>query len=88
MRLSKEKIEKISEQILGFLYSKSPQALFTYNIATDLARDEEFVKRLLKDLKQKGLVLEIKKNPKGIAYSRRSRWRLSEQAYHTYKNHQ
>ena len=38
------------------------------------------------DLKSKGLVEEIKKNPKGINYLRRSRWKLSDQAYKAYKN--
>jgi len=88
MKISKQKREKIYEQILAVLYSVSPKPLFTLNIAQELARDEEFVKSLLLELKKKELVIEIKKNPKGLSYSKRSRWKLSDTAYQAYKNHQ
>ena len=88
MKISEQKKEKISEQILAFLYSVSPRALFTLNISQEIARDEEFVKTLLLTLKKKELVVEIKKSPKGIPYSRRSRWKLSDSAYMAYKKHQ
>ena len=85
MRLSDKKKEKISEQILALLYSQSPKSLFTSNIAQEIARDEEFTKKLLVDLKTKKLIVEIKRNPKGIIYSRRSRWNLSDKTYVVYK---
>ena len=88
MKISKEKRDKISEQILAHLFSVSPQSSFTTHIAKEIARDEAFVKSLLADLKSKGLVLEIKKNPEGISYSKRSRWRLSDLAYISYKQRQ
>lgn len=85
MRISKEKREKISEQMLSYLYSINPKAVFTAHIAKEMARDEEFMKDLLMELKDKKLVTEIKKNPKGIQYVRRSRWKLSDKAYQAYK---
>ena len=85
MRLYDKKKEKISEQILALLYSQSPKSLFTSNIAQEIARDEEFTKKLLIDLKAKKLIVEIKKNPKGIMYSRRSGWNLSDKTYVVYK---
>ncbi len=88
MKISQKKREKISEQILALLYSKSPKALFTSQIAQEIARDEEFTKKILLELKNKKLIIEIKKNPKGIQYIRRSRWRLSDEAYKAYKRHQ
>jgi hypothetical protein len=88
MKISSEKIEKISEQILAFLYSVSPKPTFTVIIAREIARDEEFVKKLLLDLKEKKLVSEINKNPKGTLYIKRSRWKLSESAYSYYKQRQ
>jgi DNA-binding IscR family transcriptional regulator len=88
MKISEKKRQKISEQILALLYSKSPQALFTSQIAQELARDEEFIKKILLEIKDKNLVLEIKKNPKGKQYLRRSRWRLSDNTYTVYRNHQ
>lgn len=88
MKISQEKKEKISEQILAFLYSVNPKPIFTLYIAKEIARDEEFVKKILIELKEKKLVIEIKKNPKGTQYLRRSRWKLDDSIYQTYKNHQ
>lgn len=88
MKLSQEKREKVQEQILSHLYHLYPQARFTAEIARELARDEEFILHLLKDLENKKLVLSINKNPKGILYTRRIRWRLSSQAYSKYQEMQ
>ncbi len=85
MIISKEKKDKIAEQILAFLYQKNPLAQFTSYIAKEVARDEEFVKEILEGLKEKGLIVEIKKNPLGVAYSRRSRWKLSSGTYDFYR---
>ena len=88
MKISQQKREKISEQVLVLLYSKSPQAFFTSQIAQEIARDEEFIKGIMLELKKNNLVFEIKKNPKGIPYLKRSRWRLSDKAYSACKKHQ
>ena len=88
MKISKEKKDKICEQILSHLYLQSPKALFTYHIALEIARDEEFVKKLLLDLKKRGLVVEIKKNSQGKKYLRRVRWKLSMRAYNYYNQTQ
>ncbi|HLA23068.1 MAG TPA: hypothetical protein VJZ93_00875 [Candidatus Nanoarchaeia archaeon] len=86
MKISWQKKEKIFEQILSLLYSSSPRPLFTSNIAVEIARDEEFVKNLLSELKSKNLVVGINRNPKGILYSRRMRWKLNDKVYNTYKS--
>lgn len=88
MRISSEKKDKISEQILGFLFTISPKPMFTAHIAKEIARDEEFVKTILFELKEKGLISELKKNPAGKEYKKRSRWKLSESSYLAYKNYQ
>ncbi|HUS51218.1 MAG TPA: hypothetical protein VMZ91_13710 [Candidatus Paceibacterota bacterium] len=88
MRISKQKRDKISEQILSFLYHEFPRAHFTAFVARETARDEEFTRTLLEELHSKNLVVPIKKNPKGILFSRRIKWRLSNKAYEAYKNHQ
>lgn len=85
MKLSKEKRDKISEQILFYLYGSSPVAQFTSTIAREIARDEEFVKFLMFELHNKNLVMPVRKNHKGQAYSRRIRWRLSNNALDAYK---
>ena len=83
--ISKQKRDKISEQILHYLYSVSPSAVFTSSIAENLARDEEFTKALLEDLEKNNLVIKVTKNHQGKDYERWQRWRLSENAYSTYK---
>lgn len=88
MKISSKKKEKIYEQILAILYSTNPKSIFTSYIAKEIARDEEFTKKLLQELKNKKLILEVKKNPKGIDYIRRIRWKLSDEAYNSYKKHQ
>ena len=84
MRLSKEKRDRISEQILEDLYHSFPKQLFTAEIARELARDEEFIKDLLYELKDKGLVITIRKNSKGEPFIRRIKWQLSTKAYEAY----
>jgi len=84
MRLSKEKRDKISEQILAHLYHSFPNQLFTAEIAKELARDEEFIKKLLFELKDKNLIMPIKKNAKGIDFIRRIKWQLTIDTYTAY----
>lgn len=84
-KISEQKIEKISEQILSYLYSIFPKQVFTSDIAKELARDEEFMKNLLKELEKKELVIKIDKNSLGYKYSRRLRWRISNKTYDIYK---
>jgi predicted transcriptional regulator len=85
MRISKEKQDRIKENILGLLFQNSPKALFTADIARELARDEEFIKKLLFQLKQQGFVADVQKNSKGKLYQRRIRWMLSPKVYAVYK---
>ena len=86
--LSKQKIDKISEQILHYLFTISPDSAFTAIVAKETARDEEFIKSIMLDLEKKKLVSHITKNPKGIDYTKRKRWRLSNEAYAAYVKHQ
>lgn len=86
--ISKQKKDKISEQILHYLFTLSPSSEFTNKIAAEIARDEEFVKSILLELEKNKLVVSIGKNAKGTDYTRRLRWSLSPQAYEAYKKHQ
>ena len=87
-RISEQKRQKISEQILAHLFQNSPEPQFTAHIARELARDEEFTKSILLVLKKQRLITEVNKNSKGIDYLRRQRWRLSSNTYEVYKKHQ
>jgi len=80
-KISKEKKDRIQEQILLFFYSIFPKQVFTADIAREIARDEEFVKDLLKNMEKDSLVVKIDKNPLGTVYGRRLRWRMSNKAY-------
>ena len=84
MRLSKEKRDRIAEQVLSFLYHSFPNAQFTASISKEMARDEEFIKNMLFELKDKNLVMAVKKNEDGKDFVRRIRWQLSAPAYQAY----
>jgi len=88
MKLSSNKRDKISEQILSYLFHSFPNTPYTAEIAREIIRDEEFVKRLLLDLTEKGFVVPIKKNNKGDPFLKRSKWRLSNKVYEVYKSKQ
>jgi len=85
MKISKEKIERIKEEILAILYKNSLKPMFTSDIASELIRDEEFTKSLLLELEKQKLTVSVKKNSEGIDYSRRIRWRLSTKAMEAYQ---
>jgi predicted transcriptional regulator with HTH domain len=87
-RISQQKKERISEQILEHLFAISPNAIFTSHISQAVARDEEFTKDLLKELEGKKLIVKVKKNHQGKEYFRRERWRLSNSTFEIYKRHQ
>lgn len=86
--ISKEKKDKISEQILHYLFTISPESTFTNKISQEIARDEEFTKSILLELKQKNLVVEVNKNGNGRPYLKRQRWRLPSSVFEAYKQHQ
>jgi len=88
MYISQQKKKRISEQILSLLHEVFPRALFTAEISKELARDEEFTKSLLLELKEKNLISPINKNPKGKEYLKRTRWRISNKAQETLQNNQ
>ena len=74
----------MGKTVLSFLYHSFPKQLFTAEIAKEIARDEEFIKTLLFDLKDKNLVVAVKKNETGKDFIRRIRWQLSGPAYQAY----
>jgi len=84
MKISKEKRDRIKEQILSFLLHIYPDSKFTAEISREIARDEEYTKKLLEEMNNKRLVVDIRKNSEGEIYSRRIRWRLSKKVYQNY----
>ena len=76
-RISEKKLEKIKADMLSLLYEHNLKPLYTVQIADDIARDDEFVLRLLKIMEKKGLV---KQSNKG----KRRRWIMTDKAYNAY----
>lgn len=87
-KISKQKRDKIAEQILYYLFSVSPEPKFTVDIAREIARDEEFTKILLIELMANKLAVSVGKNSLGKEYLRRQRWLLSPKAYEIYSKSQ
>ena len=77
-----------SNDTTEIISKKSSNYLFEDINVKLLRADEEFIKRLLLDLSNKGLVIQIKKNNNGDLFLRRSRWRLSTKVYEIYKSKQ
>lgn len=86
--ISKEKQNKIKEQVLFYLYAQFPKQPFTSDIACELARDEEFIKKILLEMYKDSLIVKIERNSQGIKYLRRIRWRISNKAHQIYSNNQ
>lgn len=79
-KISKEKIEKIKQDILYLLYESGIRPRFTKEIADELARDDEFILKLLRDLEKDGLIRQTNKKDK-----RRRKWVMVEDAYKEYQ---
>ncbi|MCD4666297.1 hypothetical protein K8R47_00620 [archaeon] len=78
-KLSKEKEDRIKEEVLRIIYENSPNKIYTNFIADELARDDEFVLRLLQDLHKNGFVNKLQKG-------RRKMWGLPDHVFNQYKN--
>jgi hypothetical protein len=88
MRISQEKTNKIIEQILHYLFQSFPNNPFTAEIAREIARDEEYIKKLLLDLKDKNIVVAIRRDNKGNPFSRKIKWKLTNKIYDLYHSKQ
>jgi len=84
-KISSYKADKIKEDILSILYENSPLSLHTNVIAKEIARDNEFVLRLLNELKEKELVKSVESSNRGKPYLKRKKWALTDGAYSAYK---
>lgn len=74
-RISRKNFEKIASDAVSVLYSHYPVPLTTRAVAAELARDNEFVKRVLEFLEKRKLVLRVEKG-----YERWIKWKLSRAA--------
>lgn len=84
-KISQKKVEKIKEEILSVLFEANMRGMFTKQISDEIARNDEFVLKLLLDMEQQNLVKQMKKTRKGTEFIRRKQWTLTDKAYEAYK---
>jgi len=72
--------EKIKSALLCILFDESPKPISAAQIASQEARDKEFILKLLKSMEKKQLVKNV--TP---AFSRKSYWVMTDEAYRKYK---
>jgi len=81
-KISQGKTEKIKEEILLKLYENYPAFLYTYQVSDLMLRDDEFVLKLLNQLKEINLVTCLEEsNGKKI----KKKWGLTPEVYSKYK---
>lgn len=83
-KISFNTINLLKDDIISILYENSLKPLLTIEIAKELRRDKEFTKKLLLELKEKGILNEIKKNNKGKEYIKRSKWLIKPDIINKY----
>jgi len=76
-RVSPRTFGKVAEAALAFLNEKYPEALTCREVAEELARDNEFVAKVLFFLKDKGLAMQVTASPRGREYVRWTKWTLT-----------
>lgn len=84
-QISKKKVEKIKEDVLSVLFEAGLRGLFTKQISDEIARNDEFILKLLQDLEKQNVVKQIRNTKKGTQFIRRKQWTMTDQAYETYK---
>jgi len=83
-KISLNTINLLKDDIISILYENQLRPLLTIEVAKELRRDKEFTKKLLLELKQKGILNEIKKNNKGKDYIKRSKWLIKPNIINKY----
>ena len=73
VKLADKTMALLKNDILAILYESSLKPMYTSHIATELRRDNEFVLKLLLELKKEKLVKEVKKGKRGD-YLARKKW--------------
>jgi len=64
---------------LAILYEKNLKPFYTFQIAEEVARDDEFTLKLLKVMEKNGLVKQANKGS-------RRKWIMSDNAYKAYSD--
>ncbi len=81
-RISDEKKDRIKEEIVRVFFEQYPRRWWTYDISDEMIRDDEFILKLLKELENKGLVVNTKESKGGKI---KRKWGLSKLQYEKFK---
>ena len=82
-RLSKFKKDRLKEEILRVFYENYPNFIYTYQIAENLIRDDEFILNLLKELKHTNFIVCLEETS---GNNIKRKWGMKKEVYETYKN--
>jgi hypothetical protein len=82
-RISKEKQDRIKEDILREMFENYPEFEYTESVAEKIIRDNEFTLKLLKEMKRKNLINEIRESS-GRKIKRK--WQMKKEVYYAYKD--
>ena len=74
VKLSKKTINLLKDDIVTVLYENPLKPMFTNEIAVALRRDNEFTKSLLLELREIGIITNIKMNKRKKEYLIRKKW--------------
>ena len=85
-QISKKKVDKIKEDVLSVLFEAGLRGMFTKQISDEIARNDEFILKLLLDMEKQNVVKQIRNTKKGAQFIRRKQWTMTDKAYETYKN--
>ena len=86
VKLSYRILNLLKDDIISILYENNLNPLLTIEISNELRRDKEFTRRLLNELKEQGIITEIKKNNKGKNYIKRSKWAINQEVLNKFQN--
>ena len=75
-KLSSRTKQLLKDDVVSVLFEKAPVSLFANEVALEMRRDNEFVKELLLELENVGVVERVEKGVSGRKYRKRMRWRI------------
>ncbi len=83
-RVSQKTFNKVAEDVVYILNDNYPLAFSARYLSDQIARDNEFVSKILVFLKQNGLVEQVDFGKKG-RYEKWVKWRVSNDARQKYQ---
>lgn len=86
-KLSEKTKKYVKDEIVSVLFN-SRSAMYANQIGSSMGRDKEFIKQMLVELEERGVVVRFDKSKKGKAYKERCRWRLKPEVEKAFRQMQ